>query len=84
LAAATALSPDLQRVWRRRGHFPARSKSQAVFDPIDVAEISVRYELSKMGVAPTDTAGVGEDTKIVQLKDRLWTLAAMPTFAAKA
>jgi hypothetical protein len=61
LAAATGLSADLQRVWRRRGHLPARSQSRAVFDSIDAAEISVRYELSKMGVAPTETARLGED-----------------------
>jgi hypothetical protein len=61
LAQATGLTTDLQRVWRRRGHLPERGEGYASFDSVDVAAIAVRYELSKMGVAPGDTARVGED-----------------------
>ncbi|MDR6708373.1 hypothetical protein J2X73_002752 [Novosphingobium sp. 1748] len=61
LALATGLSTDLQRVWRRRGHLPEREEGFAHFNSVDVAAISVRYELSRMGVAPGDTARIGEE-----------------------
>lgn len=61
LALATGLSTDLQRVWRRRGHLPEREEGFAQFNSVDVAAIAVRYELSRMGVAPGDTARVGEE-----------------------
>lgn len=60
LAQATGLSADLQRVWRRRGHLPVRNQSRAVFDAEDVAAIMVRYELSKLGVAPGDASLVSD------------------------
>jgi len=60
LALATGLTTDLQRVWRRRGHLPERHEGYASFDSVDVASIFVRYELSKKGMAPGDTAHVGE------------------------
>ena len=61
LGAATGLSAELQYVWRCRGHLPERSQSKEIFDSIDVASISVRYELSKIGVAPTETSHLGDE-----------------------
>jgi len=59
VAAMTGLSTDLQRVWRRRGHLPARSESRASFDARDVAAIAVRHELARMGFSPPDTVEIG-------------------------
>jgi hypothetical protein len=61
LALASGLTTDLQRVWRRRGHLPERAEGFASFNSIDVAAIAVRYELSRMGIAPGDTARVGDE-----------------------
>lgn len=59
VASITGLSADLQRVWRRRGHLPARSGSHASFDARDVAAIAVRHDLTRMGFAPPDTVEIG-------------------------
>lgn len=59
VASMTGLSTELQRVWRRRGHLPARSGSHARFDARDVAAIAVRHDLTRMGFAPPDTVEIG-------------------------
>jgi len=59
VAGITGLSADLQRVWRRRGHLPARTGSHASFDARDVAALAVRHDLARMGFAPPDTVEIG-------------------------
>ena len=60
LEVATGLSADMQRVWRRRGHLPARTGGRSTFDAREVAAIAVRHELARLGVPPSDTSEAGE------------------------
>jgi len=60
LEVATGLTADLQRVWRRRGHLPARDGGRASFDAREAAAIAARLELARFGVPPSDTISVGE------------------------
>lgn len=60
LEAATGLTADLQRVWRRRGHLPAREGARSSFDAREAAAIAVRLELARFGVAPSETMELGE------------------------
>lgn len=55
LARISDLAPDLQRLWRRRGHLPEIGSGHARFSPSDVIEISIRYALSKFGVSPAES-----------------------------
>lgn len=55
LAQATGLGIDMQRVWRKRGHLPAKSGTRASFTVQELMEIAIRYELSKLGVSPRVT-----------------------------
>lgn len=59
VARITGLSTNLQRVWRRRGHLPARSAGYASFDARDLAALAVRHDLTRMGFAPPDTVEIG-------------------------
>lgn len=59
LEIATGLTADMQRVWRRRGHLPARDGGRASFDAREAAAIAVRLELARFGVPPSDTVDVG-------------------------
>lgn len=61
LEIATGLTADLQRVWRRRGHLPARDGGRASFDAREAAAIAVRLELARFGVSPSDTTSIGDD-----------------------
>lgn len=58
LAEATGLSPELQRVWRRRDQLPQTTGSPARFTSKDAAEVLVRYELSRNGFAPSETGAL--------------------------
>lgn len=60
LEVATGLNADMQRVWRRRGHLPARDGGRASFDAREAAAIAVRLELARFGVPPSDTIDVGD------------------------
>jgi hypothetical protein len=60
LEAATGLTADMQRVWRRRGHLPARDGGRASFDAREAAAIAVRLELARFGIPPSDTLDVGD------------------------
>lgn len=60
VAAITGLSTDLQRVWRRRGHLSACEHVRASFNASELAEIAVRYDLTRFGFAPPDTANIGQ------------------------
>jgi hypothetical protein len=71
LEIATGLTADLQRVWRRRGHLPARAASRASFDAYEVAAIAVRYELARRGIAPSETFPVGREAAPVVLYSAL-------------
>ena len=59
VAAATGLSTELQRVWRRRGHLPACGEGRASFDSSEVAAIAIRHDLTRFGFAPSDTFEIG-------------------------
>lgn len=54
LAQISGLSTDMQRVWRKRGFLVSLTSGHARFDPSEVIEISIKYALSKLGVAPSD------------------------------
>lgn len=60
LEAATGLTADLQRVWRRRGHLPACQGGRAIFNAREAAAIAVRLELARFGVPPSDTVAIGD------------------------
>lgn len=60
LEVATGLGADMQRVWRRRGHLPARDGGRASFDAREAAAIAVRLELARFGVPPSDTISAGD------------------------
>lgn len=60
LAAITGLSPEMQRVWRRRGQLPEGVGSPARFNATDAAELIVRYQLSRYGVSPSESADAGK------------------------
>ena len=71
LEAATGLTGDLQRVWRRRGHLPTRDAGRASFDAREVAAIAVRYELARLGIAPSDTLSIGQEAAPIVLYSAL-------------
>lgn len=55
LEAATGLTTDMQRVWRRRGHLRARAADEGDFTAFEVAVVAIRHELARFGVAPKDS-----------------------------
>ncbi len=55
LEAATGLSTDMQRVWRRRGHLRSRAADEGDFTAFEVAALAIRYELARFGVSPKDS-----------------------------
>lgn len=59
LAQISGLSTDMQRVWRKRGQLPPLASGHARYQPMDVIEISIRYALSKLGVALSDVPPIG-------------------------
>ena len=59
LAQISGLSTDMQRVWRKRGQLPPLASGHARFQPTEVIEISIRYTLSKLGVALADVPPIG-------------------------
>ena len=58
VARISGLSPDMQRVWRRRGYLPQVESGHARFRPAEVVEISIRYALSKLGVPPSESRAI--------------------------
>ncbi|GAA4746916.1 hypothetical protein GCM10023264_10750 [Sphingomonas daechungensis] len=54
LARISALSTDMQRVWRRRGQLPTRSAGHARFSIAEAIETTFRYALSKVGIPPSE------------------------------
>lgn len=67
VAEISGLSPEMQRVWRRRGQLPGGMGSPARFNAIDAAELIVRYELSRYGVSPSESAGAGRQAAPIVL-----------------
>jgi len=55
----TGLSPDLQRVWKRRGQLPWGNGEPAPFTAPVAAEMFVRHQLSLNGLPPGDSAEIG-------------------------
>jgi hypothetical protein len=55
----TGLTPDLQRVWRRRDQLPAYEPGTTDFSVLQVAEILVRYNLSVAGLSPSASGKPG-------------------------
>lgn len=73
VAALTGLSTDLQRVWRRRGHLSVCEDARATFDASELAEIAVRYELTRFGFSPPDTKNIGQSAGPIVLYFALLT-----------
>jgi hypothetical protein len=71
LEVLTGLTADMQRVWRRRGHLPAREGSRTSFDAREAAAVAIRLELARFGVSPSETIGVGEKAAAVVLHSAL-------------
>jgi hypothetical protein len=55
----TGLGVETQRVWRRRGYLPGGATGHARFDIFDIAAIMVRHELSKRGMALSESLAYG-------------------------
>lgn len=53
LDAVTGLTPEMQRVWRSRGHLAKPQGSQARYRLLETAQILIGYELSKWGILPS-------------------------------
>jgi hypothetical protein len=60
MAEITGLSPEMQRVWRRRGQLPEGEGSPVRFTGGEAAEVMIRYELSRFGVPPSESADIGK------------------------
>ncbi len=54
LERISGLRTDMQRVWRRRGQFPALKSGHARFTISETIEITLRYAMSKIGVPPSE------------------------------
>jgi hypothetical protein len=54
LERISGLGTDMQRVWRRRGQLPALGSGHARFSIPEAIEITIRYALSKVGIAPSE------------------------------
>jgi hypothetical protein len=50
----------MQRVWRRRHQLPEGQGSPARFTGGEAAEVMIRYELSRFGVPPGESADIGK------------------------
>lgn len=61
VACISGLSPDMQRLWRRRAHLPQVGSGHARFGPAEVAEVSIRYALSKLGVPPSESRTISRE-----------------------
>lgn len=61
LARISSMSPDMQRLWRRRGYMPHVSSGHARFSPRQAIEVSIRYALSKRGVPPSESPHVSDE-----------------------
>lgn len=52
LEEVTGLTPEMQRVWRSRGHLEKLTGTQARYTVRDAAQILIGYELSRWGLSP--------------------------------
>lgn len=59
VARITGLSGVQQRVWRSRGLLPAVDGAPARFSSLEAAALLARYELSKVGVSPSESNELG-------------------------
>lgn len=50
LGEVAGVPPDLQRVWRKRGHLPARKDVQAKFDVFQTCEVMLLQALALRGI----------------------------------
>lgn len=55
----SGMPQDMLRLWRSRGHLPAKTGRGAVYTALEIAEIMVRYDLSLNGIAPAKSAEIG-------------------------
>ncbi|WP_137788467.1 hypothetical protein [Sphingomonas sp. 3P27F8] len=56
----TGMTPDLQQLWRRRGQLPWGNGKPRPITAIEAAEIFLRYQLSQVGVPPSESAEIGQ------------------------
>jgi len=61
LGLAIGLPDDADYTWLSHSDFPQIGQNEEIFDSVDLAAISVRYELSKIGVLPPETAALDDD-----------------------
>lgn len=68
VAMIAGMTKDLVRLWRSRGHIEVKGKRGAVYPAIEVAEIMIRYDLSRNGMAPKESKELGRKcaSKIMQ------------------
>lgn len=59
VAMIAGMTQDLVRLWRSRGHIEVKGKRGAVYPAIEVAEIMIRYDLSRNGLAPKESKELG-------------------------
>lgn len=52
------MSPSLLRLWRSRGQVCGGGGKSGTFDVRELAELMIKYELSKFGVSPSDSGEV--------------------------
>lgn len=58
LEKITGISPEVQRVWRARGHIPQSAGAHARYSPLIVASLMVRKALTNLGVAHREIANL--------------------------
>lgn len=58
---------QIQRLWRSRGQLPGGGRKSGNFDAREAAEIMVRYDLSRLGVPPSETDEIGSAAAQIML-----------------
>lgn len=59
LAEIAGIPGAMQRLWKNRGFLPCEKTTRLQYTARDVAEIMVRHDLSKLGIAPGDSDVLG-------------------------
>jgi len=58
LAEISGMPMQMTRLWRSRGLLPERPRGRSIYSARDVAEIMVRYDLSRLGVPPSESSKI--------------------------
>jgi hypothetical protein len=60
-AAISEMSEDLVRLWRSRGHIREGGGRGASYPANALAEATIRHDLSRYGIPPSDSAQIGSE-----------------------